>query len=531
MSKHLSLSDRALIERALVLGSSFSAIGNMLGRSPTTISREVRHHRTFVSRNSSRDNDCLNFAKCLHKNVCPYETKHSCFSRCKFCKTRDCRKYCKDYETVACPDLDKPPYVCNGCSLEKICKKNHAYYTAHKAHAAYQKELSESRRGLRASPEKLERINSIVSPLVFKGQSLNHILATHQKEIGVSEKTLYNYVNANVFKAKDIHLPKKVSYRARKQERPILTKTEYKYRQGRTWEAFENYKALNPDANVVEMDTVKGTRDCKKTLLTFSFSSRSFMINGEKQVLRPHFTFHGFRYICIEGLEEGQTAIFTACHLSSDLQQTGTFTCSDARVNRLQQNILWGQRDNYLDVPTDCPQRSERLGWTGDATAFTPTAAFNQNIMPFMRKWLRDLAADQNTVTGMAQVVPDVLSDGQTGGQNGSAYWGDAATVVPWTLYQVYGDMDVLREQYPSMKIWVEYVRRQCGENGLYEKVLDHSREYDQRDNIGGSMEHQLHMRISTFFDGVLCCWKSFLSPQDPECDTLALSFRSNLPG
>lgn len=278
MSKHLSLSDRALIERALVLGSSFSAIGNMLGRSPTTISREVRHHRTVVSRNSSRDNDCLNFSKCLHKNVCPYETKHSCFSRCKFCKTRDCRKYCKNYETVACPDLDKPPYVCNGCSLEKICKKNHAYYTAHKAHAAYQKELSESRRGLRASPEKLERINSIVSPLVFKGQSLNHILATHRKEIGVSEKTLYNYVNANVFKAKDIHLPRKVSYRARKQERPILTKTEYKYRQGRTWEAFENYKALNPDANVVEMDTVKGTRGCKKTLLTFSFSSRSFMI-------------------------------------------------------------------------------------------------------------------------------------------------------------------------------------------------------------------------------------------------------------
>lgn len=203
--------------------------------------------------------------------------------------------------------------------------------------------------------------------------------------------------------------------------------------------------------------------------LSFAKATDTYILNGEQQVLRPHFTFHGFRYICIEGLEDGQTAIFTACHLSSDLQQTGTFTCSDARVNRLQQNILWGQRDNYLDVPTDCPQRSERLGWTGDATAFTPTAAFNENIMPFMRKWLRDLAADQDESTGMAQVVPDVLSDGQTGGQNGSAYWGDAATVVPWTLYQVYGDVDVLREQYPSMKIWVEYVRRQCGENGLWQ--------------------------------------------------------------
>ena len=146
--------------------------------------------------------------------------------------------------------------------------------------------------------------------------------------------------------------------------------------------------------------------------LSFAKATDTYILSGEAQILRPHFTFHGFRYVSVEGLEDGQEIELTACHLSSDLTQTGSFTCSDKRVNRLQQNILWGQRDNYLDVPTDCPQRSERLGWTGDATAFTPTAAFNQNIMPFMRKWLRDLAADQNPDTGMAQVVPDVLSDG-----------------------------------------------------------------------------------------------------------------------
>ncbi len=203
--------------------------------------------------------------------------------------------------------------------------------------------------------------------------------------------------------------------------------------------------------------------------LSFAKAADTYILNGEEQILRPHFTFHGFRYVCVEGLEEGQAIELTACHLSSDLKSAGSFRCSDERVNRLQQNIVWGQRDNYLDVPTDCPQRSERLGWTGDATAFTPTAVFHQNIMPFMRKWLRDLSADQNPATGMAQVVPDVLSDGATGGQNGSAYWGDAATVVPWTLYETYGDKRILTEQYESMKIWTEYVCRERGENGLWQ--------------------------------------------------------------
>ena len=203
--------------------------------------------------------------------------------------------------------------------------------------------------------------------------------------------------------------------------------------------------------------------------LSFAKATDTYTLNGEEQILRPHFTFHGFRYVCLEGLEEEQTIELTACHLSSDLKEAGSFRCSDERINRLQQNIVWGQRDNYLDVPTDCPQRSERLGWTGDATAFTPTAVFHQNIMPFMRKWLKDLAADQNPVTGMAQVVPDVLSDGSADGQNGAAYWGDCATVVPWTLYETYGDTRVLAEQYDSMKTWTEYVRCQCDENGLWQ--------------------------------------------------------------
>ena len=199
--------------------------------------------------------------------------------------------------------------------------------------------------------------------------------------------------------------------------------------------------------------------------LSFAKATDTYVLNGDAQVLRPHFTFHGFRYLWVEGLEEGQKAEFTACHLSTDLRQTGSFTCSNELVSRLQQNILWGQRDNYLDVPTDCPQRSERLGWTGDATAFGPTAAFNENILPFMKKWLRDLASEQTPEIGMPQVVPNILGVGQSG----AAYWGDVATVLPWTLYQAYGDKRILAEQYESMKIWVDFITAQCGENGLWQ--------------------------------------------------------------
>ena len=191
----------------------------------------------------------------------------------------------------------------------------------------------------------------------------------------------------------------------------------------------------------------------------------TYVLNGEEQTLHPHFTFHGFRYLWVEGLEEGQEAVFTACHLSTDLRQTGSFACSHKHINRLQQNILWSQRDNYLDVPTDCPQRSERLGWTGDATAYSSTAAFNENILPFMKKWLRDLYSEQTPAIGMPQVVPNIMGVGQSG----AAFWGDAATVLPWTLYRVYGDRRVLAEQFDSMKLWVDYITSQCGENHLWQ--------------------------------------------------------------
>ena len=199
--------------------------------------------------------------------------------------------------------------------------------------------------------------------------------------------------------------------------------------------------------------------------LSWAKATDTYTLRGGKQTLHPHFTWHDFRYICVEGLKYGQNVQFTACHLSTDLQQTGSFTCSDSRVNRLQQNIQWGQRDNFLDIPTDCPQRSERLGWTGDVTAFCPTAAFNENIMPFMTKWLRDLASELGPDVSMPQVVPNILGNQQ----DGAAFWGDVVTVLPWTLYRAYGDKRILQGSYDSMKHWVNFIESQCGENGLWQ--------------------------------------------------------------
>lgn len=189
-----------------------------------------------------------------------------------------------------------------------------------------------------------------------------------------------------------------------------------------------------------------------------------FICNGKEQTFMPHFTFHGFRYICIEGMEEINLENFTACVLHTVMEKTGTFTCSNPLVNKLQENIQWGQRGNFLDIPTDCPQRDERLGWTGDAQVFVGTAAYNYNVASFFTKWLRDLASEQSKEFGVPHVIPNIL-----GNQEGAAAWSDAAVIIPWEVYQAYGDVRVLEDQYDSMKGWVDYITEKCGNNGLWQ--------------------------------------------------------------
>lgn len=189
----------------------------------------------------------------------------------------------------------------------------------------------------------------------------------------------------------------------------------------------------------------------------------TYICNGEEQVFLPHFTFHGFRYICVEGVEDLKTAQFTACVMHSDMEKTGEFFCSNQKVNQLQSNISWGQRGNFLDIPTDCPQRDERLGWTGDAQIFSWTAAFNRNTALFFTKWMHDVQAESSLEKGVPHVVPDII------GQYSSSAWSDVAVIVPWMVYQVYGDVGILEESWKCMHEWVDYITNNCGENGLWQ--------------------------------------------------------------
>ena len=189
----------------------------------------------------------------------------------------------------------------------------------------------------------------------------------------------------------------------------------------------------------------------------------TFICNGEEQIFRPHFTFHGFRYICVEGMKEFTADQFIACVTHSDMEKTGDFNCSNQKINQLQSNITWSQRDNFLDIPTDCPQRDERLGWTGDAQVFSWTAAFNRNTALFYTKWMRDVAAESSLEKGVPHVVPDIL------GQYSSSAWSDVAVIVPWVVYQVYGDKGILEENWKCMHEWVDYIKNNCGENGLWQ--------------------------------------------------------------
>ncbi len=184
-----------------------------------------------------------------------------------------------------------------------------------------------------------------------------------------------------------------------------------------------------------------------------------YILKGSgEEYFEPHFTFYGFRYIKIEGFPgEIKPESLTAAALYSDMKPTGNFSCSNTLLNQLQHNIQWGQKGNFVDVPMDCPQRDERLGWTGDAQVFSRTAAFNMRVDNFFTKWLQDLAADQLPDGDMPFVIPNVLDPIS----KGAAGWGDAATIIPWNMFKIYGDTAILERQYKSMKSRVDFIQQQ----------------------------------------------------------------------
>ncbi|MFB4268442.1 family 78 glycoside hydrolase catalytic domain [Nonomuraea sp. GTA35] len=189
-------------------------------------------------------------------------------------------------------------------------------------------------------------------------------------------------------------------------------------------------------------------------------STDTYIHAGGTATWEPRFTFHGFRYAEIDGPFDEVKAVV----VHSDMRRTGWLDTSDDLLNRLHANTVWSMRGNFVGVPTDCPQRDERLGWTGDLNAFAPTAAFLYDVRGVLGSWLQDLAAEQRALGYVPWVVPNVLSNPSTP----TALWSDVAVSLPWTLYQEYGDADILRRSYDSMAAFIRDVATRLDEDGLW---------------------------------------------------------------
>ena len=197
---------------------------------------------------------------------------------------------------------------------------------------------------------------------------------------------------------------------------------------------------------------------------------------GGREVWEPRFTFHGFRHVEVAGLKPSDKLNVTGIVVHSDTPLTGHFACSNPLLNQLQKNIIWGQKSNFIDVPTDCPQRDERMGWTGDAQVFIRTAAFNMNVLGFFRKWLGDLRDAQRVNGAVPCVAPNVELDIEDGGPA----WSDAVLICPWTLYLCYGveALPVLEEHYDAMEKYMQFLAK--------ERCHGHIRSHPKIDKWGG---------------------------------------------
>jgi alpha-L-rhamnosidase len=184
-----------------------------------------------------------------------------------------------------------------------------------------------------------------------------------------------------------------------------------------------------------------------------------YICKGEgEEIWEPRFTFHGFRYVEVSGLSPEEPVEVTGIVLGSDTRPIGTFRCSNPMLNQLQSNITWGQKSNFLEVPTDCPQRNERLGWTGDAQVFVRTAAFNMDVKDFFHKWMRDVRDAQTEKGGIPSVVPNKNFLGLPADEDGGPAWADAAVICPWTIYLCYNDVAILEENYETMRRFMEFI-------------------------------------------------------------------------
>jgi alpha-L-rhamnosidase len=211
-----------------------------------------------------------------------------------------------------------------------------------------------------------------------------------------------------------------------------------------------------------------------------------YISDGTEKVLHPLFTYYGYRFVKVEGVPDLKKEDFTGLCIYSDVEQRSDMKTGHELVNKLLSNVRWGLKDNFLDVPTDCPQRDERMGWTADTQVFTATASYLSDSYAFYAKFLHDMETEQAEHDGM---VPDVIPS--AGVHSTSSVWGDASCIIPWTLYEFYGDKAILEDQFDSMKAWVDWIRRYDGSDHAWRKHFSYG-DWLALDAMGDDPEHAM---------------------------------------
>ena len=272
----LTLSKRIMIESGIYEKLSLNEISQKVGISPASVSREIRNNRTTVSGVRPFGKDCIFAGECKTHGLC---SNDDCTKRCFTCRETDCRTLCSRYKNTPCSLLSKPPYVCNICTRRRVCKADRAYYTAQQADAASRRRNSSSRSKVQKSVDELEKIDNIVSPLILKGQPLTHIWSGHGNEIGISQRTLYRYIDDGVLSIGNIDLRRKVAYRPRHKKKETSEGfLNQEFRKNRTYDNYLEHMEKHPNTEVVQMDTVKGCRESGKRMLTLHFAETNLML-------------------------------------------------------------------------------------------------------------------------------------------------------------------------------------------------------------------------------------------------------------
>lgn len=279
--KHLTLDDRITIQKGLKEALSFADIAASVGKDPSTISKEIRGH-LVVKETGTRSRP---FNPCMGRKICTIQRKicatcdqtYNWHNRDCYCaQCGKCNEACPDFIEETCKTLGKPPYVCNGCKSIRSCTLRKQVYDAKEAQKAYETNRSDSRTGVDLTPEELQRLDDIITPLIRQGQSIHQICVNNADDIMCDERSIYNYVDAGVLSVGNIDLPRKVRYRKRRKKKTVHI--DKLCHVGRTYEDFRKYMEVNPDLSVVEMDSVEGTRDSLKVLLTLFFRNCSLML-------------------------------------------------------------------------------------------------------------------------------------------------------------------------------------------------------------------------------------------------------------